>query len=110
MYFFNRYCDAEELWGGLQPIYPILQQQIQEAGFPTTYTHFTETGYRLDHLSVYDWIERYIHGGYFTHLCRMLVGGCRGCFGLDTVMVSSRKFVFMLSSGYCRDERNCESA
>src|SRR6266568_359035 len=33
MYFFNRYCDAEELWGGLQPIYPILQQQVQEAGF-----------------------------------------------------------------------------
>ena len=60
MYFFNRNYDAEELWGGLRSIYPILQQQVQEAGFPTTYTRFTETGYRLDHLSVYDWIEQYL--------------------------------------------------
>ena len=42
MYFFNRYYEAKEVWGGLEPIYPILQQQFQEAGFPTTYTHFTE--------------------------------------------------------------------
>src|SRR6266516_316333 len=28
MYFINRYYDAEKLWGGLQPIYPILQQQV----------------------------------------------------------------------------------
>ena len=56
MYFFNRFYDAEELWRGLKAIYPILQQQVQEAGFPTTSTHFTETGYRLDHLSAYDWI------------------------------------------------------
>jgi monoamine oxidase len=29
LYFFNRYYDAEEVWGSLQPIYPTLQQQIQ---------------------------------------------------------------------------------
>src|SRR5205809_842142 len=44
MYFFNRFYDADEVWGGLQHIYPILQQQVQEAGFPTTSAHFTEAG------------------------------------------------------------------
>src|SRR5437764_10824758 len=27
MYFFNRYYNGDELWGGLQPINPILHQQ-----------------------------------------------------------------------------------
>ena len=89
MYFFNRYYEAKEVWGGLEPIYPILQQQFQEAGFPTTYTHFTETGYRLDHLSAYDWIEQYVEGGHDTPQGRLLDGACRGYFGLDTRMQSS---------------------
>src|SRR5438309_7822024 len=30
MYYFNRYYNAEELWGGFQALNPILQQQVQE--------------------------------------------------------------------------------
>jgi monoamine oxidase len=108
MYFFNRYYDAEELWGGLQPIYPILQQQVQEAGFPTTYTHFTETGYRLDHLSAYDWIEQYVEGGHDTPLGHMLDGACRGYFGLDTRMQSSLNLVYTFGSWFSEDEQDSE--
>src|SRR5215469_11663890 len=54
MYFFNRYYGAEELARDFQAFAPLLQQQLQEASFPTTHAHFTETGFRLDHLSVYD--------------------------------------------------------
>ncbi|MFL5663696.1 MAG: flavin monoamine oxidase family protein, partial [Ktedonobacteraceae bacterium] len=64
MYFFNRYYGAEELAEDFQMLAPLLQQQMQETGFPTTHTHFTEMGYRLDHLSVYDWIEQYVEGGH----------------------------------------------
>src|SRR6266853_5494991 len=84
MYFFNRFYDAEELWGGFQALDHILQQQVREAGFPTTHTHFTETGYRLDHLSVYDWIEQYVEGGHNAPMGHMLDGGCTGFYGLDT--------------------------
>jgi len=108
MYFFNRYYDAEELWGGLQPIYPILQQQVQEAGFPTTYTHFTETGYRLDHLSAYDWIEQYVKGGHDTPLGHMLDGACRGYFGLDTRVQSSLNLVYTFGSWFSEDEQDAE--
>lgn len=108
MYFFNRYYDAEELWGGLQPIYPILQQQVQEAGFPTTYTHFTETGFRLDHLSAYDWIEQYVEGGHDTPLGHLLDGACRGYFGLDTRMQSSLNLVYTFGSWFSEDEQDSE--
>src|SRR5947209_7737347 len=108
MYFFNRYYDAEEVWGGLQLIYPILQQQIHEADSPTTYTHFTETGYRLDHLSVYDWIEQYVDGGHDTPLGRFLDGGCRGYFGLDTRMQSSLNLVYTFGSWFSADEQDAE--
>jgi monoamine oxidase len=94
-YFFNRYYGAEELSKGFQAIYPILQQQVQEVGFPTTYNHFTETGYRLDHLSVYDWIEQYVEGGHDSPLGHMLNGACTGFYGLDTPIQSSLNLVYM---------------
>jgi monoamine oxidase len=95
LYLFNHYYRFADLSEGFQSIYPILQQQVQEAGFPTTYAHFSETGYRLDHLSVYDWIEQYVEGGHNTLIGHMLDGGCTGFFGLDTHMQSSLNLVYM---------------
>jgi len=95
MYFFNRYYSAEEFAADFQALAPILQQQMQDTGFPTTYTHFTETGYRLDHLSVYDWIEQYVEGGHATPLGHLLDNGCTGYFGLDTHVQSSLNLVYM---------------
>lgn len=97
-YFFNRYYSAEELAESFQAISPILQQQIQEAGFPTIHTHFTETGYRLDHLSVYDWIEQYVVGGHNTPLGHMLDTACTGYYGLDTRTQSSLNLIYMFGS------------
>ncbi|MDQ6661956.1 MAG: FAD-dependent oxidoreductase [Chloroflexota bacterium] len=95
MYFFNRYYGAEELVGDFQAIVPILQQQMQDAGFPTTHARFTETGFRLDHLSVYDWIEQYVEGGHDKPLGHLLDNACTGYFGLDTHMQSSLNLVYM---------------
>jgi len=108
MYFYKRYYDAEEVWGSLEAIYPILQQQVQEAAFPTTYTHFTETGYRLDHLSAYDWIEQYMEGGHDTPQGRLLDGACRGYFGLDTPLQSSLNLVYTFGSWLSEDEQDSE--
>ncbi len=93
LYLFNHY--ATDLSDGFQSIYPTLAQQVQEAGFPTTYDHFTPAGYRLDHLSVYDWIEQYVEGGHDTPMGHMLDGACTGFFGLDTHMQSSLNLVYM---------------
>lgn len=42
MYFGNRYYSAEELSRDFQALAPTLQQQLQDAGYPTTYAHFTQ--------------------------------------------------------------------
>ncbi len=98
LYFFNRYYGAEELWDGFHTLSPILHLQVQEVGFPTTYTRFTEAGYRLDHLSVYEWIEQYVEGGHTMLLGRMLDGACTGFYGLDTHTQSSLNLVYMFGS------------
>ncbi len=98
MYFCNRYYGAEELAGDFQVLAALLQQQVQEVGFPTTHAHYTETGYRLDHLSVYDWIEQYVAGGHKAPLGHLLDNACTGYFGLDTHEQSSLNLVYMFGS------------
>ncbi|GCE09790.1 flavin monoamine oxidase family protein [Dictyobacter aurantiacus] len=95
MYFFNRYYSSEEMDRDFQALAPLLQQQVLEADFPTTYNHFTETGARLDQMSVYEWIETYIEGGHNTPLGHMLDGACTGFYGLDSNVQSSLNLVYM---------------
>src|SRR5260370_1215120 len=98
LYFRNRYYGAEELAGDFQALAPLLQQQVQEAGFPTTHARFTQEGFRLDHLSVYDWIEQYVEGGHNAPVGHLLENGCTGYFGLDTREQSSLNLVYMFGS------------
>jgi monoamine oxidase len=103
IYLFNRYYSAEEVFKDFDSINPILRQQVRESGFPTTYTHYTDMGYHLDHLSVYDWIERYVKGGHDIPLGRMLDVACSGFYGPPTSEQSSLNLVYMFGS---RDEDN----
>jgi monoamine oxidase len=98
LYLFNRYYDKDELAADFQALASILEQQIQEAGFPTTHTHYTQEGFRLDHLSVYDWIEQYVKGGHATPLGHFLDSACTGFYGLDTDKQSSLNLVYMFGS------------
>jgi monoamine oxidase len=84
MYLCHRYYSAEELEKDFQALTPLLQQQMQKTGFPTTYAHFTQEGFRLDHLSAYDWIEQYVEGGHGTPVGHLLDAACTGFYGLDT--------------------------
>jgi monoamine oxidase len=97
-YFFNHYYSAEQMRKDFKSIYPIIQQQVQESGFPTTYTRYTDTGYRLDHMSVYDWIEHYVEGGHNTPLGHFLDVGCTGYYGLETKVQSSLNLLYMFGS------------
>src|SRR5215469_12922353 len=103
MYLFNRYYSPDQVFQNFEAVSPILQQQVQETGFPTTCSRYTDTGYSLDHISVYDWIERYVKGGHDTPLGRMLDVACTGYFGLPTREQSSLNLVYMFGS---RDQDN----
>lgn len=99
LYFFNRYYRVDDLQQDFQKLYPLLEQQTQDAGFPTTYAHFTEVGYRLDHMSAYDWIEQYVEGGHSTPVGKMLDGACTGLFGLDSHLQSSLNLIYTFGAG-----------
>src|SRR5579872_3548727 len=98
MYLLGRFYGVEELNGDFQALAPLLGQQLQAAGFPTTYARFTEAGRRLDHLSVYEWIEQYVPGGHTTPLGHFLDGACTGVNGLDTNEQSALNLVYQFGS------------
>ncbi len=98
LYSSNRYYTGEDLDEGFQALTPLLQEQMQKAGFPTTYAHSTEMGYQLDHMSAYDWIEQYVQGGHTSLVGWLLESACSGYFGLDTREQSSLNLVYMFGS------------
>jgi monoamine oxidase len=98
LYFFGRAYSAEDLARAFQALAPILSQQYQEAGFPTTYAHFTQEGYRLDHLSAHDWIEQYVSGGHATPVGCYLDFACRGINGLETTEQSALNLVYLFAA------------
>jgi len=98
MYFLDRYYGVEELIRDFQPLAPLLRQQLQEAGFPTTHDSFTQAGFELDHLSAYEWIERHVAGGHAAPVGRYLDSACTGFYGLDTDEQSSLNLVYLCGS------------
>jgi len=108
-YYFTRFYQDDELAQAFQTLFPILQQQYREVGFPTTHTHFTETAFQLDNMSVYNWIARYVEGGHDTPLGHMLNGACTGFYGSDTHEQSALNLVYMFASRE-DDEDEDESA
>ena len=110
MYFRNRYYSAVNLAKDFQAIAPTLQQQFYEAGFPTTYNHYTEMGYRLDHMSVYEWVEQYVKGGHDSPLGLMLNGACRGVYGMEPQEQSALNLVYMFASRSYADDDESSAA
>lgn len=94
-YLFDHYCSAEEIGEALSSIASILRQQAAEVPFPTTYDSYTETAYNLDHLSVYEWIERYVPGGHQSLAGHLLDIGCTGFYGLVTKEQSALNLIYM---------------
>jgi monoamine oxidase len=95
LYFLGRTYRADELAGEFEALAPVLNQQYQAAGFPTTHAQFTQEGFRLDHLSAHEWIERYVAGGHATPMGRYLDSACRGIYGLDTTEQSALNLIYL---------------
>jgi monoamine oxidase len=98
MYFCDRYYSVDELARDFDALAPLLQQQAQEAGFPTTHAQFIPAGFDLDHLSAYAWIEQHVAGGHDAPLGRFLETACTGFYGLDTAEQSALNLVYMFAA------------
>lgn len=98
LFLLNRFYSAEELDRDFRAIAPILEQQAREAGFPTTYAHYTETGHRLDQMSAHAWIAQYVPGGHETPMGHFLNNACTGFYGLEAEEQSALNLIYLFST------------
>ncbi len=95
LYFNGKYYLQHQADRDFAPVSAVLQKQIGNAP-STAYNSFTNEGYRLDHLSVYEWIEKYVPGGHKSQLGRYLDSAYNQEYGLDTSLQSSLNLVYLL--------------
>jgi monoamine oxidase len=95
-YFDGEYYPFARADHDFQPVLKVLNKQNTEAPFPTVYNSFTHTGRALDHLSVYDWIERYVPHGHRSKFGKLLDVAYAIEYGRDTREQSSLNLVYLL--------------
>jgi len=95
LYFDGHYYSQAQADRDFVPVNAALQQQVNAVP-STTYNSFNATGYYLDHLSVYGWIEKYVPGGHNSQLGRYLNSAYNQEYGLDTPVQSSLNLVYLL--------------
>ncbi len=94
-YLDGRYRSADEVAREFFAIAPIIGRQAAEVGPSTTYNSCTEEGRRLDQMSVYEWIERYVPGGQRSLSGRILNAACTGFYGMKAEEQSALNLIYM---------------
>lgn len=101
--FFNRYCSTAQSDADFGAIVDALNQDVNDAPFPTTFDSFTPAGFALDHMSVFDWIEARVPGGHRSPLGALLDAAYAIEYGADTTVQSSLNLIYLL--GFQPDDR-----
>jgi monoamine oxidase len=97
-YFSGKYTSSNRMYSYPNWLYTLLEEQIRETGYPTTYDSYTETGNSLDHTSVYDWIEQYVKDGHRSALGMQVDMMCRGIYGLETSEQSALNLLYFIGT------------
>ena len=95
-YFFGKYYTQTQANQDFKPVFKVLQSQLKAAP-QTFYNSHTPTGYQLDHISVYDWIERYVPGGHASNMGQLLDAAYNSEFGRETTVQSSLNLLYLLA-------------
>jgi monoamine oxidase len=96
-YFFgNSYFSASQANSDFGPVFQALKADNNAAPFPTLYNSFTEAGFDLDHMSLFDWIESRVPGGHTSKLGQLLDVAYNIEFGNVTTQQSSLNIVYLL--------------
>ena len=85
-----------------------MTQDVNDAGYPTLYNSYTQRGLELDHMSVYDYIERYVPGGHRSQLGALLDVAYNIEYGAETNVQSSLNLLYLIGfsePGHVRDLR-----
>jgi len=93
-WFHGQYYLPPEIKTDLMQVYPTLRRQLNAVGYPTLFNRYNAEGFALDHISVYDWIEKYVPGGHASNLGQLMDVANNTEYGLDTSELSGLSIVY----------------
>jgi len=96
-FFFGKYYTQAQANEDFKPVFQVLKQQLSAAPV-TMYNNFNTTGYQLDHISIYDWIEQYVPGGHASTMGQLIDVAYNSEFGLETPVQSSLNLLYLLAT------------
>ncbi len=96
--FDGAYYPVADAARDFKPVLANLGAQLRTAGDLAPYDRLTDEQRRLDAMSVYAWIERYVPGGHDSRMGRYLERAYLAEFGRDTREQSAINIVYMLGT------------
>ena len=95
-FFAGQPYSIDEATSDLKTIWQQIHSDVSAAPFPTHYNSYTARGWELDQLSILDWINRYVPGGIFSRLGRLLDIAYNIEYGAETSEQSSLNLLYLL--------------
>jgi monoamine oxidase len=95
-YFAGRRYTVAEMTADFQPVLTQMAADVDAAGYPTLYNSYTPRGFELDHMSIYDYIERYVPGGHGSPLGALLDVAYNIEYGAETRVQSSLNLLYLI--------------
>jgi len=95
-YFFGRYYTEAQASADFNPVWNNVKKDLNAASYPTLFNHFTQAGWDLDHMSLYDWIESRVPGGHASSMGQLLDVAYNIEYGNVTTQQSSLNLVYLL--------------
>ena len=95
-YFFGHYYTDAQAQADFNAVWNNVKNDVNAAGYPTTYKQSTPAGIVLDHMSLYDWIESRVPGGHTSPMGRLLDVAYNIEYGNVTAEQSSLNLVYLL--------------
>jgi len=95
-YFFGSYYTDSQAQADFNAVWNNVKRDVNAAGYPTLYRSYTQAGWDLDHMSIYEWIETRVPGGHATPMGRFLDVAYNIEYGNVTTAQSALNIVYLL--------------
>ncbi len=95
-YFFGKYYTQADANADFNPVWTAVKKDLNAASYPTLYNQFTQAGWDLDHMSLYEWIESRVPGGHTSSMGQLLDVAYNIEYGNVTTQQSSLNLVYLL--------------
>jgi monoamine oxidase len=95
-WFLGSYYGSKQIDADFKPINATLQDQVNAAGYPTTWNSSTPAGQGFDAMSVHHWIDTYVPGGHTSAMGRLLDAAYNEEYGAETTDQSSLNLIYLL--------------